>query len=221
MLSDEDGRWRMNAEHRVIIKVQVKPKTPAGWLAKSKAVIAGATAGGAMFASLAALLAQLASDSQLLDQAQSKAANGGKIETSVRNSQWRALQKSFRAFVGGVQGLCDAASDAAHAQAIAAAAVLGTRLSSVRILPDLRCKVLGNGGVRLYGRRPVPRRAGAFFEWQMSGDGGKTWTSVAITNAAKTQVLGLGVATMASFRYRTTLRDVTSEWCQAVAVLVH
>ena len=92
------------------------------------------------------------------------------------------------------------------------AAALDTRLPAG--------KALGNGAVQLHGRRPVARRAGAFFEWGMSVDGGKTWTAAAATNSAKTQVSGLTAATTVSFRYRTTFKNVVSEWSQAIAVLV-
>jgi hypothetical protein len=67
----------------------------------------------------------------------------------------------------------------------------------------------------------VPRRAGAFYEWSTSSDGGKTWTPIATTNTAKTLVSGLTAGTTVSFRYRTTLKNVTSDWSQTIGVLVH
>ncbi len=90
----------------------------------------------------------------------------------------------------------------------------------MRIMPALRGKALGNGVVRLYGRRPVARRAGAFFEWAASLDGGRTWATFATTNTAKAQDSGLAVGTTVAFRYRTTFKNVTSEWGQMIAVLV-
>jgi hypothetical protein len=211
----------MSAEHRVIIKVDPKPNTPAGWLAKGKAVNSAATANAATFSPIAALLTQLGTDGGLLDGAEAKAANKGRAEIKARNAQWRVLQKSLRAFVAGVQGLCDAAPDADHAKAIAAQAGLDAKVVPVRITPELRGKALGNGAVRLFARRPVPKRNGAFYEWVMSTDGGKTWTPMATTNTVKTQALGLTPGATVSFRYRTTLKNATSEWSQTIAVLVH
>ena len=209
----------MSAEHRVSIKIDPKPNTAAGWLVKSKSVNTTANANAATFVSIAALLAQLGTDCGLLDTAETKAANRGKVEIAARNAQWLLLQKSFRAFVGGVQGLCDAAPDADHAKSIAGKAGLDAKVPIVRVTAELRGKALGNGEVALYGRRPL-KRSGAFFEWVMSTDGGKTWTSIPTTNTAKTQVPGLTPATTVSFRYRTTLKNVTSEWTQMVAVAV-
>jgi hypothetical protein len=211
----------MSSANRTVIKVEPKPETAAGWLAKAKSVNTTATANVSTFASIAALLTQLGTDTELLDAAQSKVANKGKTDTKARNAQWRVLQKSLRAFAAGVQGLCDGAIDVAHAQALAAAAGLDTKVSPVRVMADFRGKALGNGQVRLYGRRPVARRTGAFFEWSMSTDGGKTWVTIATTNTAKTLVAGLTAATSVSFRYRSTLKNVTSEWSQTISVLVH
>jgi hypothetical protein len=209
----------MSAEHRVVLKVDPKPRTALGWLIHSKVVVAEATVNAAMFSSIAALLTQLGTDTQALDVAQTKAAKNGKAATTARDAQWRVLQKSYRAFAAGVQGLMDAAPDTAHALAIAAAAALMIRLPPVRIVDGFRGKILGNGEIRLYGRRPGGRN-GAFFEWQMSNDG-KTWAAVATTNNAKTTVTGLTPGSAVAFRYRTTLKNVTSEWSQVISVIVH
>lgn len=210
----------MSSEHHVIIKLEPTPDTPKGWLDKGKAVTSTANANTATFTPIAGLLTQATSDTQALDTAQSKAANMGRIETKARNAAWRTQQKSLRAFVAGVQGLCDAAPDTAHAQAVAAAAALDTKIVAVRVDPDPKATVLGNGAVRIYGRRPVARRSGAYFEWAMSSDGGKTWAALPGTNTASTLVQGLAPASTIMFRYRTTLKNVVSEWKQSAGILV-
>src|ERR1700744_5517374 len=58
---------------------------------------------------------------------EAKPANKGRIETTGRDAGGRTQQKSLRAFVGGEQGLCDAAP----ARAIAAAAALETKVRDV------------------------------------------------------------------------------------------
>jgi hypothetical protein len=211
----------MSAEHHVIVKLEPDPDTAKGWLDKGKAVTSTAAANAALFASISGLLTQATTDTQSLDALQTKAANKGRIEMTARNAGWRVQQKSLRAFVGGVQGLCDAAPDTAHAQAIAAAAGLETKLVAVRVEPDPKVSVLGNGAVHIYGRRPVPRRGGAYFEWQMSLDGGKTWVPIPGTNLANTLVQGLTPASVIVFRYRTTLKNVVSDWKQTQGIVVH
>jgi hypothetical protein len=210
----------MSTGNHVFVKLEPDPDTAKGWLDKGKDVTGAANGNAATFTSIATLLAQATSDTQALDTAQSKAANKGRLEISARNAVWSTQQKSLRAFVAGVQGLCDAAPDAAHARAIAAAAALETRRVAVRVAPDPKVTVLGNGAARLYARRPVPRRAGAYYEWAMSSDGGKTWVTIPGTNIAKTLVQGLTPATTIIFRYRTTFQNVVSDWKQTPGIVV-
>ncbi len=210
----------MSTEHRVLLKIEPKPNTPKGWLDKGKDVTSIANGNAATFASIAPLLAQATSDTAALDTAQSKAANKGRVETTLRDAAWSTQQKSLRAFVGGVQGLCDAAPDVDHARAIAAAAGLQTKLVAVRVEADPKVTLLGNGSVRIYGRRPVPRRGGAYFEWAMSSDGGKTWVSIPGTTSAKALVQGLTPASTMTFRYRTTYQNVVSDWKQTQGIIV-
>jgi len=211
----------MNAENRVIVTVNPKTKTALGWLLKSKTVcsVANETENAPTFSSISSLLTQLVTDTQTLDGLQAKTPKGAPDNTAARNAQWRVLQKSFRAFARGVQGLCDAAADANHAKAIVAQAGLDYRIVPVRVTPPLRGKALGNGAVKLFARRPVPRRSGAFFEWQMSSDG-KSWSPIATTNTATTTVQGLTPATTVYFRCRSTYKNVTSSWSEA-NVIVH
>jgi hypothetical protein len=211
----------MQGENRVVIKLEPKPDTAVGWLKKAKTVCAtagqnvGATG---LLASIASLLTQVVTDTTNLDGLQAKAPKGAPADTAARNVGWGALKKSLRAFVRGAQGLCDAAVDVDHAKAIVAAAGLDDKVVPVRVTPPLRAKALGNSAVRLYARRPVARRSGAFFEWQMSTDG-KTYTAVAITNSATTTVQGLTPATTVYFRARSTFKNVTSGWYETSCIV--
>ncbi len=196
----------------------VSVRTPAGWLRQGKGVVAASKAAGAPVASIQEL-AKLDTDTQTLDGAQAKARNRGRAEITARDAAWKVQQTSYRAFAAEVQKLCDAAADAEHAKAIAASAGLPYKLKAPRVLPDLRGNALGNGAVRLYGRRPSPKRV-AFYEWQQLGADGKTWTTFATTTKARALIEGLTPMTSASFRYRKTVQDVPGEWSQTVAVVV-
>ena len=209
----------MSTSPRVKIKDTIKPNTAAGWLKQGKGVVTASKAAGAPVASIQEL-AQLDTDTQALDAAQAKTKNKGTAETTARDAAWKTQQNSYRAFVAEVQKLCDAASDAEHAKAVAASAGLQYKLKAPRVMPDLRGKALGNGAVRLYGRRPTPRHVAAFYEWQQLGADGKTWTTFATTNKARALNEGLTPMTSASFRYRKTVQDVPGEWSQTVAVVV-
>jgi hypothetical protein len=210
----------MNTDH-LVIKIDPRPDTAAGWLAKSKAVVEGASSSATLFSSIAQLLAQLTSDTALLDKAQAAAANKGKSEIKARNAALRDLKKSLRGFGRGVQGLCDAAPDLEHAAALAAAASLDAKVVTAPHKPDFQGKVLGAGAVHLYAKLPVKKGTHIFFEWQMSTNNGQTWASLPNTNSADTLVQGLTPTTIVQFRHRSTVKNVASEWSQVIAVQVH
>jgi hypothetical protein len=62
--------------------------------------------------------------------------------------------------------------------------------------------------------------ARASYEWEWSGDGGKTWTAVLPTLQAKTQITGLPVATTVQFRFRSVTKAGASDWSQPISLLV-
>jgi hypothetical protein len=61
----------------------------------------------------------------------------------------------------------------------------------------------------------------AYFNWQWSPDGGKTWNSATPTPLASTEIPGLTPLTMYSFRVSVTVSKVIGPWSQAVSLLVH
>jgi hypothetical protein len=58
------------------------------------------------------------------------------------------------------------------------------------------------------------------WEWQMSTDGGTTWTTIAGTNAANFLVENLTPCTLPSFRCRSTAKNTTSAWSQTIVLMV-
>jgi hypothetical protein len=67
--------------------------------------------------------------------------------------------------------------------------------------------------------RGVRKRAA--FNWQLSADGGKTWTNAPSTPLASTAIDGLTPLTTYAFRVCVTVSKATGEWSQAVTLLVH
>jgi hypothetical protein len=61
----------------------------------------------------------------------------------------------------------------------------------------------------------------AAYEWAYSADSGKTWTAIPVTTSADTTVDGLAVGTSYQFRFRSTVKRVTSDWSQVVTLFVH
>jgi hypothetical protein len=61
----------------------------------------------------------------------------------------------------------------------------------------------------------------AAYEWQWSGDSGKTWNSLPVTTAANTTLEGVSLGVSYQFRFRSTVKRVTSDWSQVVTLFVY
>jgi hypothetical protein len=60
----------------------------------------------------------------------------------------------------------------------------------------------------------------ASYQWQYSVDGGVTWVRLPDTSDADTTVTGLKPLTTVHFRYRTLVKNVTSDWSGKISILV-
>jgi hypothetical protein len=60
----------------------------------------------------------------------------------------------------------------------------------------------------------------ASYHWQYSVDGGVTWVRLPDTNTAHTTVTGLKPVSTVHFRYRTVVKNVTSDWSDKISILV-
>jgi hypothetical protein len=69
----------------------------------------------------------------------------------------------------------------------------------------------------------APRAGGsAAYEFQYSLDGGRTWlgTPQQITTRASVTISGLPPRSMVHLRYRATVKGVTGDWSQTIAIMV-
>jgi hypothetical protein len=210
----------MVTENRIMVSDKVTPDTAAGWLNQCKASGAAVAQNVSLFTGIASVIAQLASDTTAFDSAQSAAANKGKIETSTRNTKWKAAKKSYRAFLLEVQGLMDNAPDEEHARQLAAGAALPVKVRPTRTKAAVAASALGNGAVKITVKVPVKKGARCFYEWRMSSDGGKSWVSLPSTNDCFTTVQGLTPTTEVQFSFRYTAKNVVSAWSTGLPVVV-
>jgi hypothetical protein len=179
-----------------------------------------------MFVSIAPLLAALTQDVKAVNAVHGAVKGGGTIAAGTRNVALKAMKISYRAFVAGVQGLCDVAPDLEHAMALASAAGLDVKKRSVQTQDLFRAKALGNGVVKLVARLEASVRAllkkstRVYWEWQVSTDGGLTWASLPGTNYANTIVNNLTPGAKVNFRHRTTVKNTLSDWSKSLPVRV-
>jgi len=150
----------------------------------------------------------------VVDEAATKTRAAGTVAT--RDVSRTTLVSLLHASKANVQQTADL--DPEQAAAIVASAGMGTRKATTRNkAPFVATPGLVSGNVKLVVKAAAVR---ASYEWEWSGDGGKTWTAVAPTLQAKTEVVGLPVATVVQFRYRAITKVGPGDWSQPTAILV-
>jgi hypothetical protein len=168
-----------------------------------------------------ALVQALSQAQQATKEAKSKALST--TRDTRRDAVWTAMQ-SLQAYV---QGLADALAAQAAAQLIALAG-LQVAATVVHAKPVLTAVLTVTAGtVHLEANRKALLAGAAhprtqlFFNWEMSANGGQSWTALPSTPYASADVTGLTALTTYSFRVSVTLGRVTQPWSQAVSILVH
>ncbi len=68
--------------------------------------------------------------------------------------------------------------------------------------------------------RALAEKKKAFYEWEYSSDGAKSWLAIGTTNKASTTFTAPTAGATYYFRYRATVKDVTGDWSQAVRLTV-
>jgi hypothetical protein len=160
-------------------------------------------------ASVAGLLGQL-------DVAQTATKTRTSGTVPVRDEAKVAVKGALHALKSYVQQIADANPD--QAESIIASAGMGVKKSPTRTKVGFTAKAGAvSGAVHLVAKAEASR---ASYEWQWSGDGGKTWTTVPVTIQARTTITGLPVATSCLFRYRPVTKRGEGDWSQVVTLLV-
>jgi hypothetical protein len=153
-------------------------------------------------------------DKLVTDEAATKTRAAGTVAT--RDVSRTALVSLLHATKANVQQLADLNPE--QASAIIASAAMGVRKPTARTKAPFVAKPgLVSGTVKLVVKAAAVR---ASYEWEWSGDGGKTWTAVLPTLQAKTEIPGLPVATVVQFRYRAITKVGASDWSLPTSILV-
>jgi hypothetical protein len=148
------------------------------------------------------------------DEAATKTRAAGTV--AARNVSRTSLLSLLHATKANVQQVADLNPD--QAEAIITSAGMGIRKATTRTKAPFAAKPgLVSGTVKLVVKAAAAR---ASYEWEWSGDAGKTWTAVQPTLQAKTEILGLPVATVVQFRYRAITKTGAGDWSQPTSILV-
>lgn len=213
----------MNTPNRTRVVLKLSRKKAPGVLEKAKAIHNALDADKATFATPNPPLAVLLTQIQDLDTAQQATSTKAKGTVAVRNVKLEIVVTSLESERMYVQTLCDANPE--QAVAIGTRAAMAIARSPAHSKAMLQAKagsqpgsvmLLANAGL-LVGKRSSRR---VVFNWQLSADGGKTWTGAPATPLASTEIQGLTPMTTYAFRVCATVSRVTGEWSQAVSILV-
>ena len=158
-----------------------------------------------------------------LDAAQQAAGTKARGLAAVRNGKRDLLWTALEALRVYVQGLADSATPE---NAIAIIQTVGMAVAEIptHTKPVLEAKLVPTPGVVRLIANATTLVGSSFskvtFNWQWSGDGGKTWNQAASTPYAETEIPNLALMTTYAFRVCVTIGKVTGEWTQAVSILV-
>lgn len=134
----------------------------------------------------------------------------------ARNAAKVLLRSALRGTVSCVQQAADA--DPENAEAIITSTSLQVRKVPVRVKAPFAVKQGPVSGMVLLAVRSAGSRAS--YDWQMSIDGGKTWTEIPSTTKTRTSVSALPVGTTVQFRSRSLTPKGQSDWTQPIGMLV-
>ena len=135
---------------------------------------------------------------------------------AARNVARTNLLSLLEASKASVQQLADLAPE--QGEAIVTSAGMAVRKTAAHTKPPFAAKPGPVSGTVVLAAKAVAVRAS--YEWEWSGDGGKTWTAVLPTLQAKTEIPGLPVATTVQFRFRAVTKAGAGDWSQPTALVV-
>jgi hypothetical protein len=213
----------MTQTHRIRVALKaIRTNIPA-LLALAQAVYNAMQANAKLFAQPNPALAVLAQQIQDLETTHQATLTRTKGTVAVRNAKRDVLITSLESERMYVQSLCDANPE--QAETLIAAAAMVAAKSPLHAKPVLAAhqgpvpgsaKLVANATL-LVGRNARKR---VTYNWQLSADGGKTWTLLPSTPLASTIAEGLTPLTTYSFRVSATVSKTPGEWSQAVTLLV-
>lgn len=135
---------------------------------------------------------------------------------TARDDKRAALVKLLQQLKGYIQTVADAATENG-------ASIIESAGVTVKKVPARGPRVFTakqgavSGSAKIIAVSAGPRSS---YEWELSIDGGKTWTAWPASIQAKTTVTGLPAGTTVLFRYRVVSKSGQGDWVQPVSLLV-
>jgi hypothetical protein len=151
-----------------------------------------------------------------LQTAETAALARTKGAVAVRNEKRATLIKLLQELRGNIQTVADANPDTAGS--VIQSAGIAVKKTPVRAKRTFTAKPGAVSGSVLLVTDAAARRA--FYEWQYSADGGKTWLAAGSTLKTSTTVPGLTPGASLMFRYRAGTKTGEGDWSQTAQIIV-
>jgi hypothetical protein len=200
--------------HSLLVTGQI-PRASAPLISYTHALIAGLT-GNAHIPNPQPPIATLSSLLNTFETAETATASRTKGTVGARNAARAALRSALKTEVATIQAAADA--DPENAEAIITSTTLRVRKLPVRTKAPFAVKAGAVSGAALLTVKSAGTHAS--YDWQMSVDGGKTWTEIPSTTRAKTTVTALPAGTTVQFRFRSLTPKGQTDWSQPTSLLV-
>jgi hypothetical protein len=202
-------------------------KNTPGVLGRSQTMYSSISNNIAMFASLPVTMqAFLALITAFAVAQQATTGTKAKGTASTRNSKRNAVWSAMLSLQSYVQGLADSMSVTDATTLIENAGMIVAKAAD-RLKAALGATLTTTPGMvhlaanrtALVGKANAHKRV--LFSWEMSANGGQTWTALPPTLFASTIVSGLTLMSTYAFRVSVQVGNTPGTWSQAVSVLVH
>jgi hypothetical protein len=178
--------------------------------------VVAAVAGNAFFPQPNPPIAQITAAINALDTAQTATKSRAPGTVATRDAARTTLLVGLRTLKAYVQQQADANPE--QSEAIITSARMATkRKANVTKIAFAAKPGDVSGSVHLVAKSAATR---ASYEWEWSGDGGKTWNAAPPTLQAKTTITGLPASTSCQFRYRAVTKAGATDWSQPIVLIV-
>ncbi len=172
--------------------------------------------GNAYFTSLATLITTLGTDLDALETAEAARLHGGPPATTARDLKLRAVDTDIKAIAAGVEQIAN--QNQASGSAIVASSGFTEKGHTVTPKANLKASKGPSPGVAILRAKAI---RGAYYLWQMSSDGGKTWVTLGGSTEANYSVPNLTPGQTYFFRFQTTKKKIVSDWSQSINFLMY
>jgi len=196
----------------VVLGLDTKSVDPL--ISRSSAIVNGIEGSPTLFKSPNPPLAQV--KGHITDLSVAQTAFKSHLGTRApRDDKQQLLVGDMKGLHAYVQQLVSA--NPSQAQIIAEAAAMTLRKKKVTHKSDLAVKPIASGSLGVVAKSVKGARG---HEWQLSTDGGKTWSDLPATTQCKTAVHGLQLGATVLFRQRVLTRTGLGDWSQAISAIV-